>query len=274
MHETVPFQMRLTGDLADTHKFQGYDGYMAMAGFAWTLSLVTNYAVTGEIRHKGDFPGRRLVHARAPQAGSVLVEMVSLLTSDPVQIFGGVAAGVGAGGLLTALVSRVINQNIGDEDPNSDRILGRFMDSRGGDIEALTAMAESPIRQTLKIIGNGVEEIYVSSGFNIINSFNEETKEYVNQNVIDNVEKMGDFSISAFNVNSGHGSVFDRKIGRVVPFSMGADVLEGNKRKFSWGLDQYASGKSGKLRLKYTRLLNMDGRPKRYIVLSASRVPG
>jgi hypothetical protein len=55
----VPFRLVLTGETADEHQFQGYDGYMALAGFAWTLSLVSNYVETGEVRHRGDFPGWR-----------------------------------------------------------------------------------------------------------------------------------------------------------------------------------------------------------------------
>jgi hypothetical protein len=54
MHR-VPFRLVLTGDTADEHQFQGYDGYMALAGFAWTLSLISNYVETGKVRHRGGF---------------------------------------------------------------------------------------------------------------------------------------------------------------------------------------------------------------------------
>lgn len=269
MPEPIPFQLRLTGDLAVKHRFQGYDGYMAIAGFAWTLSLVSNYVETGEIRQRGDFPGRHLVQAEAPKSGSVLVDLSVFLTSHPSEVFGGLVTGVGAGALLTSLVARVINRNLGEESAEADRVLGQLLERRGGDVEALVAIAESPLRQTHSVVGRGADEIEISGGFNIINRFNYQTKEYVSMNVEDRERRKGEFSVAAFNVNSGYGSVFDRQLGRVVPISMSREVLRQCKGVFSWGLDQYATGKGGRITMQYTRILSMDGRPKRYVVVGA-----
>ena len=48
----VPYQLKLTGGLATRHQFEAYDGYLGMAGFARTLSLVSHYVETGKIRQK------------------------------------------------------------------------------------------------------------------------------------------------------------------------------------------------------------------------------
>lgn len=274
MSETVPFQLRLTGNIADAHKFQGYDGYMALAGFAWTLSLVTNYAETGRIRQRGDFPGRHLVHASAPAQGSVVVELAALMSSSPVRVFGGVVAGVGAGPLLISLMNRVISRNLGDDSPEADRVLASLLKQRGGDVEALVAITEAPIRQAHSVIGNGANHMEISGGFNIINTFDEKTKEYVSLNVEDRKEIEKEFSVSAFNANSGYGSVFDGDLRRVVPFSMNRETLRKYKGLLSWGLDQYANEKGGQLRLRFTRVLSMDGTPKRYIIVHAAQSEG
>ena len=79
----IPFSLELTGDDADQHELQGYDGYMALAGFAFTLSLVTNFVETGKIRHRGDFQGRASVKAELTQPGSVLVPFIVELTQNP-----------------------------------------------------------------------------------------------------------------------------------------------------------------------------------------------
>lgn len=270
-YESVPFQLRLTGGIAEQHEFQGYDGFMALAGFAWSLSLINNYAQTGEIRQRGDFDGRRLLHARAPTAGSVEVDFIAILSSSPAQVFGGLFVGVGAGLFLTSLVNRVISRNLGESSPEADEVLADLIKKRGGDIEALVAINEAPIRQAHSIIGNGADKITLASGFNIFNHFDADTKNYVNQNVEDRREITKDISVSAFNVNSGYGSVYDPDLGRVVPFSMTRDTLRKLKGQFSWGLDQYATGKGGKLQVKFTRILTMDGTPKRYIMLAAER---
>ena len=79
------------------------------------------------------------------------------------------------------------------------------------------------------------------------------------------------FSVSAFNVNSGYGSVFDPQIGRTVPISMSKDILRIYRSVFSWGLDQYANRTGARIRMRYWRILAMDGTPKRYVVLHATR---
>jgi hypothetical protein len=271
-YESIPFQLRLTGDMADRHAFHGYDGFMAMAGFAWSLSLVTNYAETGKIRQRGDFDGRRLVLAKAPAQGSVLIDFIASLTISPAQVFGGAVAGLGAGVFLTSLLNRVVSRNLGQGSPEADKVLSEILKRRGGDIEALVAINEAPIRQAHSVIGGGARRLEIASGFNIINTFDATTKDYVNLNVEDNAEHLKDFSVSAFNVNSGYGSVFDSDLGRVVPFSMSRETLRKLKSQFSWGLDQYATGKGGKLQVRYTRILAMDKTPKRYIIISAKKL--
>ena len=66
MPEIVPFKLKMTGDTADDHQFQGYDGYMALAGFAWDVVPREQFcAETGEIRQRGEFDGRHAVRAKA-----------------------------------------------------------------------------------------------------------------------------------------------------------------------------------------------------------------
>jgi hypothetical protein len=90
-------------------------------------------------------------------------------------------------------------------------------------------------------------------------------------NVEDTHEIERDFTVAAFNVNSGYGSVFDNDLGRTIPISMSRDVLRNVSNIFTWGLDQYANKTGGRIKVRYTRILAMDGTPKRYVVLAARR---
>lgn len=273
MVEQVPFVLKLTGDTADQHQFQGYDGYMALAGFAWALSLISHYADTGQIRQRGDFDGRHAVRAKAPTEGSVVAEFVVYLQHNPEAVFGIAAGGLTAPAFLYALANRVINRNLGEANGETDKALAPLLSRRGGDVEALVAISEPPIRQAHGVIGNGAKKIQISGGFNILNTFNEDTRDYVKLNVEDNNVKKKSVSVSAFNANSGYGSVFDKDLGHVVPFSMSRETLRRHKAVFSWGLDQYVTGTGRTIDLTFTRILSMDGRPKRYIVMSATRTP-
>jgi len=219
MANLVPFRLKLTGDTADQHQFQGYDGYMALAGFAWTLALVTNYAETGKIRQRGEFAGRDAVRASAPAEGSIVADFTVWLQQNPVEVLGigAAGAGVAASVVLYDLVHRVISRNLGQDDPDQTATLNQLLSRRGGDVEALVAKVEPAIRQTHSVIGNGASNIQILGGHNIINNYNEETRDYVRLNVIDDHIQERDFSVAAFNVNSGYGSVFDTALGRTVP---------------------------------------------------------
>lgn len=272
MAEWVPFQLKLTGDTADQHQFQGYDGYMGLAGFAWTLALAANYAETGELRHRGDFPGRHAVRARPLAQGSVVADFGVWLSGASPQMFGlAAASGVAGAAFFHELVRRIISRNLGNESDVDDPLLRRLLETRGGDVEALVAATEPAVRQTHSVIGNGANEMLISGGLNLIGRYNHETKAYVSQNVEDRGVHDEAFSVSAFNANSGYGSVFDANIGRVIPIGMSRELLREVRSVFTWGLDQYANRTGGKVRMRYWRILAMDGRPKRYMVVAAER---
>jgi hypothetical protein len=271
MVERVPFRLKLTGDSAEQHHFQGYDGYMALAGFAWMLSLTTNYADTGKIRQRGEFEGRDAVRATAPAEGSVVVDFMVYLQNNPDAVFGASVSGLTGAAFLAALFNRVMNRNLGREDIDADKPIERLLRGRGGDVEALVAISEAPIRQAHGIIGNGANKMVISTGFNILNTFDSGTKDYVRLSAKDDEVRKKQVSVSAFNANSGYGSVFDAELGHVVPFSMSREVLRQVKAVFSWGIDQYVRGTGQLITISYTRILAMDGRPKRYVIIGASR---
>lgn len=272
MAEIVPFRLKLTGDTADNHQFQGYDGYMAMAGFAWTLALVTHYAETGKIRQRGEFLGRDAVRSTTPSEGSVLVDFSVWLQQDPTRVLDLGVGAVSASTFLYDLVKRVIDRNLGEDNAVDTPQLAQLLKRRGGDVEALVARVEPAIRQTHAVIGRGAEKIQIIGGHNIINTYDEETRDYVKLNIEEDGIRDGDFSVAAFNVNSGYGSVFDFQLGRTVPISMSREVLRNTNSTFTWGLDQYANKTGGRVRVKYSRILAMDNTPKRYVILHADRV--
>jgi hypothetical protein len=267
------FQIKITGDTSDAHQFQGYDGYMALAGFAWMLSLAAHFADTGEVRQRGDFFGRQAVRAEAPKPGSIIIDFTVTLAHNPIQIFGIRDIAASSAGLLFMhdLVKRLLSRNLGKEHKPQSPILKHIVENRDGDLEALVAKVEPAIKQAHRIIGNGATRTDMLGGFNIIGTFNNTTKEYVNQNIEDTKVKQKDFSVAAFNANSGYGSVFDFDLNRTIPISMQKDTLRKLGGVFSWGLDKYATGTGERISMKYISILAMDGTPKRYVVLDATK---
>ena len=92
--------------------------------------------------------------------------------------------------------------------------------------------------------------------------------------VHDDTVKCKNVSVSAFNVNSGYGSVYDFELGRNVAFTMKKENLVKLRHIFSWGLDQYARKTGGLINICFSTTEWMDGRAKRYNVVDAGKVEG
>jgi len=270
MVEIASFELHATGDLSEYHEFEAYDGYTAFAGAAWTLSLVTNYVETGLVRHRGDFIGRHAVRARPMRSGSIIADFAVLLRSQPSSVFGDSGRAARASGLLYGLVHRVVTRNLGlDPEPLNEETAA-LLATKSGDVEALVAATEPSLRRAHDVIGNGAQNVEWIGGFDPIAHMDEGTKEFMRANVRDSEILVKDVSVSGFYGNSGHGSVFDFDLNRTVPFSMTKDVLTRYGSYFSWGLHQYTSKNGKTIRIKFTRILSLDGRPKKYIISSAS----
>jgi hypothetical protein len=135
--DAVPFRLKLRGGDAEHHELPAYDGYMALAGFAWTLSLVTNYAETGQIRRRGTFEGRSSVKARVITDGSVVADFIANLSQN--SELNSVLTGIGIGlttNFLYDLLKRTINRNVGVEIAHQTDELNKLERTRGGDLEA------------------------------------------------------------------------------------------------------------------------------------------
>ena len=269
----VPFQLELDGGDASFHAMPAYDGYTSLAGFSLSLSLVANYIETGKIRRRGDFTGRSAVKAFALEEGSVLSKFRVYL--DGISALGTSAQIAPEAGkaLLYDTFKRTIDRNLGIEPQPQTAELRHLERTRGGDLEALVAATEPSVRQAHSVIGDGAKVMNIFGGTHQIGSFTPVTKHYVEGFYFDNTVKMRDFSVASFNVNSGHGGVFDNEIGRVVPFAMKADVLRRVKPIMSWGLDKYANGTGETVTLRYTTVLALDDTVKKYLIQAATR-PG
>lgn len=273
MAEEASFQLKMSGGLTRYHQFEAYDGFTSLAGAAWTLSLITNYVETGQIRHRGDFVGRHAVRANPMAPGSLIADFSVLLQNRPSSVFGALAASAGASSLLYGLVNRVVSRNIGITPAPLNAETATLLRSKDGDIEALVAIAEPSLRQAHEVIGNGASQVEWVGGFSAMANFNAETKSYMKSSIKDTEVMERDLTVTGFYGNSGHGSVFDTTLGHNVPFGMPKETLDTYGSFFSWGLHQFIEKTELKVRIKYTRILAMDGRVKRYVILSATQVP-
>jgi len=269
MAEVASFKLRMTGGLTDFHQIEAYDGYTSLAGAAFAISLITNYVETGEIRHRGDFVGRHAVRALPMLQGSLIADLAVYLKSCPSSIFGS-ATGTSGTKLLYGLVNRVISRNIGITPAPLNQQTAALLQRKDGDVEALVAISEPSLRQAHEVIGNGADGVEWIGGVNIMARMDAGTKSYMKSSIDDNEIVRREVTVTGFYGNTGHGSVFDPTLGRNIPVGMNKDTLKAYGTFFSWGLDQYINDTGRKVCIEFTRVLAVDGRPKRYVIRSAT----
>lgn len=269
----VPFRLQITGDAADQHELQAYDGYSSLAGFSLTLALVTNYVETGKIRHRGNFDGRMSVRAVPIQEGSVVSDFVVRMAKVAI---GGILPNSpeAVAALLVDLTKRTIDRNLGIvPSPQTDALKALEAESKsGGDLEALVAATDASVRQTHQMIGSGAKIVDIYGGTKRLGRFDLTSKAYVNGTITSDEIMEKDVSVASFNVNSGYGGVFDVEIGRVVPILVNRDTLIDAKSVLTWGIDQYAKGTGKKIKLRFRPILALDDTVKKYLVIDA-RIP-
>lgn len=267
----TPFRLKMTGGDADRHMFQAYDGYTALAGFSLTLSLVTNYVETGEIRHRGNFEGRGLVKARPIEEGSVVADFVVKLAKASVLGMVGVSE-TAASRLLVDLTKRTIDRNLGNQTDAASPELQMLEEGRDtrGDLEALVAATEPSVKQTHNVIGFGAQSLDIYGGTKKLGNYNPSTKAYVSGSYLDKNIREKNVSVASFNVNTGSGGAYDFELKRVIPISVNKDTLSSAKSILTWGIDQYANTTGGLVTLRYQTILALDDTVKKYIVIDAS----
>ena len=268
MPEIASFRLRLDGGLADRHVMEGYDGFTALAGAAWTISLVTNYIETGKIRHRGEFVGRHAVVAEPMQPGSLIADFKVMLNGGAADKLN--VPDASATRLLYGLVRRVIHRNTGIPSDPLNSETHQLIDDRGGDIEALVSATEPSLRRAHEVIGNSARTMTWSGGFSTLGSLNPESKAYMKETISDPTLMARDVTVSGFFGNTGRGLVFDPELGRNISVSMSRETLLAIGTVFSYGLDQYLKQTGNTIRIRFTRMLASDGRPKHYIIKDAS----
>lgn len=270
----VPFSLRITGDQADFHELQAYDGFSSLAGFSLTLALVTNYVETGQIRHRGNFEGRSLVRATPIQEGSIVTDFVVRLAKAAVGE-SLVNSPEAAAALLLDVTKRTIDRNLGIAPEPKTQALQQLEASskEAGALEALVAATEPSVKQTHNIIGSGAKAVDIFGGTRRLGIYDDKTKAYVNGTEIGRNVIIKDVSVASFNVNTGYGGVFDFDLKRVVPIAVNRDTLATAKSVLTWGINQYANGTGATVSLTFRPILALDGTVKKYLVIDAA-IPG
>jgi hypothetical protein len=171
------------------------------------------------VRHRNFSPKSFQLNIIASRPGSY--ETVFELITNPtaMAIYGTLALGVG-GNFLTDFIQSIFRRSVGKSPTESIARLEDDGTLQSGDLDALVEAIEPAMRESHKSVNYGASRIIIIKGDNNLVTFNESTKQYVNDSLKDDKVQIKLFSVGSFNANSRYGRAYDFVEGRTIPFQL------------------------------------------------------
>lgn len=265
-------EISFRGDRADDHRLPAYSATESLDGIARATLIMTNYLVERRVRRKEfKYQGYDVdLVALTPGSFNALFDIH--IADEYLHYLLEVGVGVTAGGIVE-LFKGLFRRSIGRDAPTLDQLEAQDA-LPAGDLGAVLDAAEPALRRAHTVVNHGANRIVLISGDNNIVTFNDQSKQYVYENVFDNEPRSKLFSIGSYNVNSRYGRAFDYDLGKTIPFEVaqGADAatisaILGSIRDY--GMSKEGQELNSAIALLYTRVLAVDGRVKKLKVSRA-----
>ena len=104
--------------------------------------------------------------------------------------------------------------------------------------------------------------------------FNQRTKQYLKDEIIEEGESTQDVSVAALNANSKYGRVFFLDLGRTIPFRVDKNAVARTVPNLSRYLTQYVDNTGATVNIRFKKVLHVDGRLKRIIISDCYGIEG
>lgn len=199
-------RIKFTGEEADNHRLEAYEGLKSIDGLIRVARIATHYAATGEVRFRAPYTDLLETHFSVSKEGSfeLVFTQVSKLTRGASR----------AKDMANSLINRIIMRGTGQTAEASLTVGDEKIPS--GDIEAMVEAAEGGLKIAHRWITSSNKKISV-------NDDNREVKLDINtRSFVEDIEygqeTTRDVSVAALNVNNRTGRVYLHDAGHTVPF--------------------------------------------------------
>jgi hypothetical protein len=227
----IPFKLRLTGKDAEKHRVASYVGTKSIYGFTRSMQIATQAYLNQEAVSKatalhdadlfltGAKPGSLTFDFRlevlkkkvgVPQNPNAFFDFCSTVFMR--------ATGRGYSP-TTPYVAKI------DRDPESDLI------------DLTIEQIEESLKEAHSAIGGSVEKIDFErprTGSQVF--FDQETKSYIQSSVMADSDRRYKGHVTRFNSITGNGRAYIISLGRVVPFKLQEEFLDGKRGLLTWSL--------------------------------------
>lgn len=272
----IRYKLQFLGDDADRNVLPAHDGAQSLEGITWSLSLLSNYMASGQVRHRGNLDNRIKLYISPPRRGSFITDVV-LFVTQPENIF--LTSVIGTytvstvGNTMNSIISYAFKKVCGINNDEEEQDLRRLRKLPSGDIEANLDAIEPSLKRAHTVIGEGANKLIIARSRTPIIELNGQTKAYVKTDIQADYESEHMVGVGALNVNQGSGRVYIDKIGKTVPFNVVKEPDQGTYTTLSWSLDRYARGMPSSILIRCIEVYSIDDRIKRLIVIGARKLP-
>lgn len=273
--EITTFRIEYEGGEANQNRLIAYDGTKSLEGFSWALTVVLNYAVTGNIRKQGDASSAVQIFLLPSKKGSFIVEVAVFLTQPNSPFLSSILGTVTVSAVTTlmgALIVKTFNAAVGR--PSDEKIKGASYIRRmpAGDIDDLVVRIEPPLTRAHAAIGRSASSVRLLTKKTELAKFDSSTKAYLESDVEPDAVVL-QTNVSAFNAVSNNGRLYDLELARTVPFTVKKPPFPGTKAVLSESLRNYTRGWPSDIRITARREISGDRRLKRYHISAAEPLP-
>lgn len=271
----IPYKVRFTGLDASRNELEAYSAAKSLEGLSWALSVTINFAVVGEYKSRGDLSRSSRIYLRPPRKGSFLVEMNAWVLANP--FLATVAIGVGTN-VVTIYINRLIEYvfgkalgHISEIPTNFKKYYNRMSKKEKSELDVLIQRIEPPLSRAHSVIDRTSSKIEFSSKRTKLFEMDTLTKEYIEAKPANKPEVLHT-NITAYNVVSRNGRMFDPKNLNTAAFTLVKNPLKGTANTVTTSMDQYQAGRKGMVKVTVDRVQTASGRLKKFMIMSAEEI--
>jgi hypothetical protein len=258
----MALEISFTGLEARQHHIEANEGLESLAGLAHAATLIAHFVATGTVRQRQPYDDRLRFFFEDTRPGSLTVLLA----------LGGTIATGAAGSALYEVLKAVWKKATGTGEDGNLEVGDRIY--RSGDLDALTEAVTPSLLRGHSWINHHEQQISIKTDHQIIVDFNQRTKEYLKDEIVEEGESTQDVSVAALNVNSKYGRVYFLDLGRTIPFRVDKNANGRTISNLSRYLTQYADNTGATVSILFKKIFHIDGRLKRIVIYDCYGIEG
>jgi hypothetical protein len=271
----ISYKVIFDGLDADGSKLEAYAASKSLEGLTWALSTTINFAATGKYKSRGDMSKSAKIYMMPARQGSFIVAMNAWVVANP--FLTTVALG-GAVSVVAPYVNKTIEYVFGkalgtiSEIPDGFRkYYNRLSKEERNELDTLVQRIEPPLSRAHSVIGHTANEVVFKSKRIDLFKMDHVTKEYIEARPLNSPEILFT-NVTAYNVVSWNGRMFDPVQGNTAAFTLVKSPLKGTAKVVTTSLDQYQAGRKGMVKVTVDRVQTESGRLKKFLVTAAEEI--